>query len=176
MNAALITIPLLAMLSGGATGPGRVYLQEGWYQLEEGFGESPDGEIEIAGMTQEDIQGLVEPQATPAPPVSAPDLREEIARFNALDCDEVRGRYVERILELHGVTTFVLDPKALAAWTRQRPSSPYQWPFFNGASAEPALAPLWGEPPFPPGPLSFDLTLQELARDLLNCPTPPPAP
>ncbi|MBI5544133.1 MAG: hypothetical protein HY901_09610 [Deltaproteobacteria bacterium] len=172
MSFALLT--LVAMLGVGGAQE-RVYVPEGWYQLEDGYGETEDG-MALVIILDEPSAGVVEAQYPPALPTQPPiDLSEEVARFQQRDCEEVRGRYLERILELHGVDTFSLDPRALAAWTHQRPPPSCGY-FLNGSLGDPALAPLWGEPPVPPGPLSFDLELQTLARDLLYCQQPSPAP
>lgn len=177
MSAALVA--LVAVLAGGAAPSQRIYVPEGWYQVEDGEGEAEGGEVAIVIVHDEPALAQAQPPpvqpapALPPPPPPAADLSEEIARFNQIDCELVRGRYLERVLELHGVDTFALDARLLAAWTRVRPPPGGGGLFgYNGVFGDPALALLWGEPPVPPGSLSFDFTLQNLARDLLRCPVP----
>jgi len=197
---------VLAGILSGTGGPARVVLPEGWYQIEEGYGETEDAEILV--IVTADEQQAVQPGPdqvidvpevppeqdlrTPPPPEQqaqpprelrppAPKVPEEvcppegcgaddeIARFRKVDCELVRGRYLKRLLELHGVNAFGLDARALAAWTYVRPPPQVAAFGFNGTLGDPAMAPLYGEPPIPPGSLSFDLELQALARDLLTC-------
>ena len=159
---------VLAVVVSGTGGPARVVVPEGWYQLEEGSGETDDSEIAIVVL--EDAQA-VPAQAQEALPESPPggSPSAEIARFLTPDCELVRGRYLQRLLELHGVSVFGLDLRALAAWTHTRPPPEVAANGFNGTLADPAMAPLYGEPPIPAGPLSYDLELQTLARALLTC-------
>lgn len=165
-------VALAAALSGGA--PQRVEVQEGWYRVEEGYGETPDAEIALV-LAEDDSAALEAEEPPPGPEASpAPGPDDEIAHFLRVDCEAVRGRYLARLLTLHGVDTSALDVRALAAWTRRRPPPESGW-LYHGTLGDPALAPLYGEPPIPAGPLSFDLELQSLARDLLSCdarPTP----
>jgi len=79
----------------------------------------------------------------------------------------VRGRYLGRILELYGVNTFSLQQRDLAAWTYQPPvQGGWGW---DAWIVEPALKPLYGLPPVPPGLLSTDFELKVLAQKLLEC-------
>jgi hypothetical protein len=174
MSAALLV--LAATLSGGATHPQRVYVPEGWYQLEEGEGENDAEEIAVV-VVDDGPEAAVEAAASAPGAPGAPepqDLAAEVARFQQPDCEHVRGSYLSRILELHGVDAFALDTAALSAWTRQPPPPGWGW-LYNGTFGDPALAPLWGAPPTPPGALSFDFELQLRARDLLRCQTEAPA-
>ena len=160
------------LLAGASAGAERVTVPEGWYQVEDGYGETDDSEVSIVVLPDEAEAEDEEPdgrQAVPSAAVEAPPLSEEVARFRQPDCELARGRYLERLLELHGVYGFVLDPRALAAWTHTRPPPDVAAYGFNGTLGDPAMAPLYGEPPVPPGPLSFDLELQTLARELLVC-------
>lgn len=172
----------MAVAVAGEVGPaGRVQTEEGWYQVEEGYGETSDSEVAI--VVEEEPESPAQPgeppagQADPPKPASPGNLQQEIEDFFRVDCHAVRGRYLERLLELHGVNAFVLDRDRLAAWTYQRPVSMAVGPYgFGTAMNDPALAPLYGEPPIPPGALSYDLTLQTYARQLLECQQPPPGP
>ena len=166
---------LVAMMGAGAPAPERIYTPEGWYQVEDGEGEAPDEEVYLV-VTDDDVaesgpdegapKPAVAPEATPELRTSAPQA--ETARMLTPDCSEVRGRYLLRVLELHGVDAFALDASLLEAWTRRRPL-PSQGYLFGGSLGDPALAALYGEPPVLPGALSFDLALQGLAHDLLVC-------
>jgi hypothetical protein len=176
---AAVTVALA--VAGGATPAGPIQTEDGWYQLEEGYGETPDSEVAI--VVAEDPAPAGQPeeppadQAAPVPPKPPGGLQQEIEDFFRIDCHAVRGRYLERLLELHGMNAFVLDRDLLAAWTYQRPASVAAGPYGYGAAwSDPALAPLYGEPPIPPGALSYDLTLQTYARQLLECQQPPPGP
>ena len=49
-------------------------------------------------------------------------IAEEIAELQRPDCDAVRGQYLQRVLELHGVDDFShIPPEQLAALTRVPP-------------------------------------------------------
>ncbi|HEY3450049.1 MAG TPA: hypothetical protein VGK67_27095 [Myxococcales bacterium] len=163
---------VVAGILSGTVGSGRVVLPEGWYQVEDGYGETEDSEILVI---VEETQATP-PQQPPQEPQIGPadaSLGDEIALFRQPDCELVRGRYLQRLLELHGVNAFALDPRALAAWTHTRPPPEVAAYGFNGTLGDPAMAPLYGEPPIPPGALAYDLELQTLARDLLTCQNAP---
>ncbi len=153
-------LSLLCLAGGGAGVSQRVDTPEGWYQVE-GLSGEPEVAFVIAALEPEAPEG-----DAPAPPS---EQRLEIERMLAVDCVEARGRYLERVLQLHGLNAFSLEPRALEAWTHRRPP-PQVAPFgFSAALGDPALAILYGEPPVPPGSLSSDFTLQSLARDILQC-------
>ena len=159
----------IALLAGLlASAPERVVMPEGWYQLEDGYGEAEDCEVMVIVAEDEEPAESPQPQPQPQAPQTL-TLDEEIARFRQPDCELVRGRYLARLLELHGVEAFSLDPRSLAALTHTRPPPEVAAYGFNGTLGDPALAPLYGEPPIPPGPLSYDQQLQTLARELLTC-------
>ena len=166
LNAMAVTV-LMGLVGGGAMA--RVETADGWYQLEEGFGESGESVAVVVAEGGTLAFSTSAGESSPAPKGTVqPGLsQEELARWRRLDCEEVRGRYLQRVLEIHGVNVFALEPRLLAAWTHQRPHS---W-MATGISvwSEPALAPLYGEPPIPAGALSYDFTLQNLAQDLLRC-------
>lgn len=166
-------LSLLCLAIGGAGVAQRVYTPEGWYQLE-----ASSDEPELAVVIAESEPGTApRDDLEPPPPPSAE--RQEIERMLQVDCIEARGRYLERVLELHGVSAFGLEPRALEVWTHRRPP-PGIAPFsFSTALGDPALAILYGEPPVPAGSLSFDFALQNLAREILKCDSaglPPGAP
>ena len=148
--------------------------------------------VEAQARTQQPAPGApqVSPQPQPPPPPAAPDtLAEEIAEFRKVDCERVRGLYLRRLLELHGLDVGQISPESLAALTHQRPQSSLSGSCLGLGCLPPTpgLAPLYGEPPIPPGPLTYDLELKGLFADLLECqrqgreaatapPAPPPAP
>ncbi len=162
---------LVSLTAGGALEGGRVQTVEGWYQLEEGYGEAADSEAVIVAdadppmVAQAPAPGGEGAQARPAPPAAEPPQTLLLD-----DCDDVRGRYLQRVLELKGVSIFGLEPRLLAAWTRHRPLAASGSPLAGlYGLPDPALAPLYGDPPTPPGALSYDFTLQNLAQELLRC-------
>ncbi len=177
-------LALLALASGGAAPEQRVYTPEGWFEVG-----SVSEEPELAVVVVENLPPA-EPVAAkaapapapaprPAPPVVELTPREEVERFLRVDCIEVRGRYLQRVLELHGLNAFALEPRLLEAWTHRRPAPAVGLYTLSAALGDPALSILYGEPPVPAGSLSFDFTLQGLARSILECdaqglPAPPP--
>ena len=198
--AALVAALLLAPASlyaeePGKTPPGeKVQVAEGWYRVEpEGSHEEPLAVIlvpddERKPAAKESRVQLVQsappantPPATPStPPPAVPPReirpltpREEVELFQRPDCEEVRGKYLERLLELHGLSAGQLPTRSrdLAVWTRNRrgdgPPTYAQipWPLLG----DPALAPLYAIPPLPPGAIAWDFTLRNLAGDLLKC-------
>jgi hypothetical protein len=167
---AMALAALAAVVGGGALSGERVTTPEGWYQVEDGYGETSDSEVAVVAENT--------PSSSAQPPSSAPPAEERPAPANpqppadeiVIDCEEIRGRYLQRVLELHGVPLFGQEPKLLAAWTHRRPGTVAQGPWALGAAlADPALAPLYGEPPVPSSALGWDFTLQNLALELLRC-------
>ena len=177
MTPALLT--LFALASGGAAPAQRVYTPEGWFEVGAG-----SNEPELAVVVVENLpsaESVVVPQPAPAPrpapPAAGPPSREEIERFLRVDCVEVRGRYLQRVLELHGLNIFVLEPRLLEVWTHRRPPTEVGPFSFSEGLGDPALSVLYGEPPVPAGSLSSDFTLQSLALSILECDAqalPPP--
>ncbi|HCF59412.1 MAG TPA: hypothetical protein DFS52_15645 [Myxococcales bacterium] len=181
---------VLALFAASAEAAERVYTPEGWYQLEdEGEPAGADTEplaviIVHEGENVTLLQQQLPPDQPPQPPPPAPpqpqpappepqqgdSLQAEIERFRQPDCDYVRGRYLQRVMELHGLN-LALDPKALAALTYTLPPMAGGNICFGqvGCLPAPALAPLYGLPPVPPGALSYDLELKTLFTKLLTC-------
>ena len=182
----------LVLVSAGAMAAERVYTPEGWYQLEDEGPAADSADDDAVAViivhepaTPRQVQGVPQPppprQQQPSPqapapqpappPPDAPSLQDEIARFMTPDCQAVRGRYLERVMELHGLDIGLLDPRDLAALTYQRsPLTGGNLCFGSiGCLPAPALAPLYGLPPIPPGALSYDLELKSLFRKLLDC-------
>jgi hypothetical protein len=176
---ALAVMALSVLLGASASAAERIYTPEGWYQIEDGEGPAPDSDqmafLIVEGGDSVQIAQLDQPQAAPQAPAPSPEpapaLDEEIARFRQLDCQRVRGLYLRRILELHGLDVGLIDPEALAALTWKRPEQRGSGPCFGGVGClpSPALAPLYGEPPVPPGELSYDFTLKQLFAQLMEC-------
>ncbi len=175
-----------------------VQTDEGWYRVEDGNGEAPDSAIILVQV--EDAPPRQRPPGMPPPPVGPPapppppgeadprrpmqpqeqqpapeepmTLAEEIAEFQRPDCEAVRGQYVQRVLELHGVDDFShIPPEQLAVLGRVPPPMMGMGVlgFPTSSIGDPALAPLYGMIPVPPGALSYDFTLKNLARDLIRC-------
>jgi hypothetical protein len=176
----MFTMTLLAaaaVVSASPAVPVRVETPEGWYQIEAESGEAEDSEIAITWTIEEPSSIAAGGEPEPVAPLSESEqpvasAAPSVTALPRIDCEEARGRYLERVLELYGVDTFSLNPRALAAWTHAWPQAggAYDFPgLAAGILADPALAPLYGAPPVPPGFLSFDFVLQGLAKDLLAC-------
>lgn len=161
------------LLASAPAAAERITTPEGWYEIEEGFGESKDGEVAIVVSQEapETDRAAEKAQEEPAPPPPSvgPSPVEEVAAAQRINCDQVRGLYLRRVMELHGMTTLeLIDPELLSVLTRERPPTGYG--FFNlGGLGDPALSLLYGEPPVPPGALGFDFKLQQLAPQVIQC-------
>ncbi|MGI5865113.1 MAG: hypothetical protein ACOX6T_24085 [Myxococcales bacterium] len=179
---------VLALFAASAMAAERVYTPEGWYQIEdEGEGEPADADsLAVVIVHEGDHVTLLQqqlppdqppppvpPQQQPAPPEpqQGDSLQAEIERFRQPDCEYVRGRYLQRVMELHGLDTAAIDPRVLAALTFALPPMTSGNICFGqvGCLPMPALAPLYGLPPVPPGALSYDLELKTLFGKLLTC-------
>lgn len=168
MLASAALLPRVALAQRGAA---TVVVPEGTYRIEpegEGSGEEPFVTIivhdEPTAPAEVDVPGTPETELAP----SSEDLEAALTP----DCEEARGRYLERMLELHGASLPAgLRPRDLAALTHgQMPAAAMPFPGWPpGLWADPALAPLHGAPPIPPGALAYDFTLRNLAVDLVRC-------
>lgn len=195
MRKMLGAVVALALGAGPALAGEKVETDEGWYRVEDGNGEAPDSAVilvQVQDAMPRPTPGTPPPrrQDAPPPPVDEADprrpafpqeqpgatepmtLAEEIAEFQRPDCAAVRGQYLQRVLELHGIDDFShIPPRQLAVLTRVPPPMHGHGllGFPTSAIGDPALAPLYGLPPIPPGALGHDFTLKNLARDLIRC-------
>lgn len=160
------------LLASAPAAAERVITPEGWYEIEEGFGESKDAEVAIvvAQEAPETDQAAPMAEEEPAPPSSAPSPVPEVAAAQRINCAQVRGLYLRRVMELHGITTLeLIDPELLSVLTRERPPTGYSFFNLGPGLGDPALSLLYGEPPVPPGALGFDFKLQQLAPQVIEC-------
>jgi hypothetical protein len=168
MLASAVFLPRAALAQRGAT---TVVVPEGTYRIEpEGAGGEEEPFVMIIVHDEPTAPAEVEDPGTPETEFAPSSEALEAALVP--DCEEARGRYLERLLELHGTSLPAgVRPRDLAALTHgplPAAAMPYPgWP--PGLWADPALAPLYGAPPIPPGALAYDFTLRNLAVDLVRC-------